>query len=321
MLDRVQRVLDRPVFSAGDRTFTWGDVVDAAVARGDWDAISRRARQRLAYARRAEHAGGAVDAGEVERAANAFRRARNLLAADEMEAWLDAWGLTIESWLEWTRCSLLREQMPVRPEAEAQTASPSRECEWTEAVCSGALHRLALDLAEGVAAFERFSGRAPQRGEIAQTQVAVERLRAEAVSPAAVEREVAAHWLEWTLVDCRCVTATDEDVARELALCVREDALALAQVAADAALHVEERSWYLADPQPLGERLLGAQPGELLGPAPVEGGLLLCLVVARAVPNAADPRTAERATRHIARRALEREVAGRVRWHEPMVTT
>ena len=311
----VERVLGRAVFSVGDRSYTWGDIADAAAARGDWDAVSQRARIGLACAQRAECDERAVDAGEVERAGNAFRRERNLLAAEEMEAWLAGWGLDVALWLEWIRRAVLRDRWSWELQAEPEAAVPAWEDEWVEAVCSGVLEQFGVALAERVAALERYEGEAAEAGETAAMQAALDRMCAEAVTPAALQREVAAHWLEWTRVDCQCVVAPEQDVAKELVFCVHEDGRDLAGVAADAGLQVYERSWYVGDVATIAEKLLGAQPGELVGPLPVEGGLLLCLVAARATPDIADPLIRQRAASQIARRAVQREVATRVRWH------
>jgi hypothetical protein len=312
MLARVEQVLGRTVFSVGERAYTWRDVVDSAEHRGDWEAVSLRARAGRECARRADEEGDPLEPGELDRAAAAFRKQHDLLAAAETEEWLAAWGLDVAGWFEWVRRSLLRERRPA--EAGDEDTRPTRQEEWTEAVCSGDLERLASALAERAAAHERFNDRPPDPGDTATMEAALGRLREAALTPEAVRREVTAHGLEWTRVDCRCVTAHDEHVARELALCVRDDGLELAGVARDAGLAVEERSWYLGDPEPIGQPLLGAQAGELVGPVAVDDGLLLCFVDERVRPDAEDSAVRERAAAQVARRAVDREIAARVRW-------
>jgi hypothetical protein len=317
----IDGALERPVFEVADRGYRWRDVVDAARARGDWQRIEQRAREGMACARQADASGDRLGRREVEDAADRWRYARNLLAADETEQWLARWGLEVEDWLEYVRRSLLRDRWSTRLPSIAAGRPVSDEdvqtAVWAEAVCSGELERLAETLAELIAVHARVSGDAPAAGAAAEIEASQDSLRAEVLTGEAVERELARHHLEWTRVDCCCLLVPDEGVAREAAMCVREDARDLRDVASDAGLAVQGRSFHLDGSEPIiGDHLLGARPGDLVGPLALDEGFLVCLVLDRVPPSMAAPLVRRRAEARVVRAAVEKEVASRVRWRE-----
>ena len=90
-----QEALDRLVFSAGEQDYRWADVVAAARAWGRWDELADQTSAGLgAIERLAQPIGQA----ELDEAMQAFRYARGLIAAEEMEAWLEHWGLRAQDW-------------------------------------------------------------------------------------------------------------------------------------------------------------------------------------------------------------------------------
>src|SRR5207244_11139838 len=84
-----------------------------------------------------------IDESELAEAGQAFRYARNLLAAEEMQAWLDHWGLSHGDWTAYLRRSIARG----RGEQSGSEIEAGEDDVWAEAVCSGALAELARDLA------------------------------------------------------------------------------------------------------------------------------------------------------------------------------
>ena len=97
-VDVPDAVGERPVFSAGERTYAWLDVVQAAEARGDVAALEQDLAAGMAALDGLE-----LDASDVDAAGTEFRRARGLLAAEEMEAWLSHWELTARDWMGFLR--------------------------------------------------------------------------------------------------------------------------------------------------------------------------------------------------------------------------
>lgn len=280
-------VLERRVFTVGGRTFRWSDVVE----RVDWDAV------RAAAARPRGDAPGAA-LGEAEAR---FRYERNLVAGEEMEAWLRAWNVSVREWREYLRRELAA--------AGPGSAPAGADAVWAEAVCSGELERAARELAAAAAAAE-----ATGESDLARAH---ERLVADAIAPAALDALLRARRADWIRVDCRTLVLPSEPAAKEAALCVRDDGMALAEVAAHAGVEMREHSLYLEDAtDDLGKTLLSARTGELVGPLPLANRHVLVLVDDKVDPTLDDPEILRRAQEAARRRVTEREVLNRVTWHE-----
>ena len=288
-------VNERPVFSIGSRQFRWADVVE----EGDWDALRRQAALGLA----------ALDCTEIPDAqlddeSARFRYERNLVAGEEMEAWLGHWELSVGEWREYLRRHLARER--VQP---AETPEADDRLVWIEAVCSGTLERLAQEAAARAAAADSLGEPDLRRG--------YKRFLAEVVTSAALRSSLDARRADWIRVDCRTLLLASEPAAREAALCVRDDGMALAEVSAQAGVEMREHSLYLEDAaDELGRALLSARTGELLGPLPLADRFALVLVDDKVEPTLDDPEILRRVQEAVRRRAIEREVVNRVTWHE-----
>jgi prepilin-type processing-associated H-X9-DG protein len=89
-------------------------VVLAGLLWGDWMALEERVRSGLACLARIddldEDDADALDEADVETAAAEFRYARDLVAAADLEAWLERRGLSVEAWLDFIRRGLLIER-------------------------------------------------------------------------------------------------------------------------------------------------------------------------------------------------------------------
>jgi hypothetical protein len=309
----------QPVFSVGARAFLWDDVVAAARRWGTWATVERRTREGIACRRRAEREGDPLRDADVDRAASAFRYEHGLLSADELRAWLDRWGLTQAYWMEYIRRALLREHwshelatlIARHPVADEEVAAFLL----TEAVCSGALQHEAVRLAQRAAVADAVAG--DPAADLHRLEAWFERFCADAASPQAIEREVHARHVDWLRLECRLLSHGEPDVVREAALCVREDGRDLADVAAEAGAHVEVAQTLLEAAEPsLRAQLLGARRGDLVGPLALGDRYQLIEVLDKQVPTAEDPDIRDRAAEAIVRRAVEGEVANRVRWHE-----
>ncbi|HWF24968.1 MAG TPA: hypothetical protein VG275_05960 [Solirubrobacteraceae bacterium] len=143
----------------------------------------------------------------------------------------------------------------------------------------------------------------------------------EAFAEAVVTRErivgcVAEHRLDWQRLVWEEVTFAGEGAAREAALWVREEGMALAEVADLAHAAAEVREAYCADVPELSSLLVAAAPGDLAGPLAAEKGWRLLRLRERTAPALEDPALAERARGIVVRDAIDRHLAGRVRWHD-----
>lgn len=186
----MRNLIGRPVLAVGETVYSWEDVILAAALWGDWPRVVGRTREGfdlVAEAEAAESDEPPFTDEEVEEAASEFRYARNLVSADEMESWLAAWGLDVDSWMQWIVTDLLRAKREAEEAEEGEDAGaddegaaldadegqepaeegdgePEEEGEpdeeflsalHAEAVCSGTLGRLSYSLAQRAAVFAR----------------------------------------------------------------------------------------------------------------------------------------------------------------------
>src|SRR2546430_3755971 len=141
-------VLARVVFSAGGQDYRWSDVVTAARVWSRWAELGRATAGGIAAVRRLNPP---ITQAALEDAEHAFRYARSLLAADEMQAWLANWGLAMEDWLAY-----LRRQ--IAGAGGDPGDSPPDRGGWAGAVCSGGRAALARGLAERAGAAGAWGG-------------------------------------------------------------------------------------------------------------------------------------------------------------------
>lgn len=324
MISQLGVPVARSVFTVAGRTFAWEDVLLAAELRGDLDVLERQTRQGLACMQRLAAEGDTLPSEEVRAAATTFRYDRNLLAAEELEAWLEAHGLTASDWNAYLRRLLLRERWSDELERvasvfavgddEVAAAMPA------EAACTGFLRRAAEQLAEDAAlaaADEAGDDETDRRTVIAALARGAEVVRARLPSPDELERELAAHALDWIRIEAETLELADLETAREAALCVRVDGRSLADVADECGLTADLLVLYLGDAAPeLRIALVSATPGELVGPIERGDGHLLLQVRTKTEPSADDPELGRRAAAVLAARTVERELRDRVLWHE-----
>jgi hypothetical protein len=326
---------ERIVFSVGATAYRRRQLVEAARAWGDWDAIVREAREGLACTERAALGDDPLESSAVAAAGAAWRRERGLLAADELEAWLGERDVAVVDWLAHVRDELLREAWRDELATMVGTSSPPEDADlsraaWTCAVCSGAIADVAERLAEEAAADASF-GRPEEPAldhpsfvdaevspaSLARLRAAHDRLVADAATEARIARELETHRAAWTSVDCLVLVHPDLDVLREAALCVTQDGRGLAEVAAESGGELRDERLLLGElPAEIGTRLFNAEPGELLEPAAIDDTAWLVLIEAKTMPSAAAPELRDRATELIAARERARAVDRWIRWHE-----
>jgi hypothetical protein len=303
-------VLGRPVFAVGDQDYRWADVVAAARHWSRWAELEQQTAEGLAAL-----AGLPEQIGrpELDEAMRAFRYARGLIAADEMEAWLERWSLRTRDWSGYLRRELARGRA-----ASGDGSTPDETDVWAEAVCSGALVELARDLAARVAAAEAGGVQpGPVESDLAHMDAEHAAFVERARTPEAAAKTLELRSSDWVRLSYTALEFPAAAPASEAALLLREDGLSAAEVAGRAGVPMEERQAFLEDVEPgLSESLLSAPTGELVGPVRVGDGFALFRVNEKVAPTLADPAIQERLQGEVRRRALEREVRNRVRWHE-----
>ena len=306
----LREVLDRPVFAAGDQDYRWADVVAAARHWGSWAELERRAADGVgALARVTEKIGQAELLDEMQD----FRYARSLLAAEEMEAWLDHWALTAKSWSSYLQREIARRR------ASGERGSPADESDvWAEAVCSGALVDLARDLAARVAAAEAGGAQpGPVESDLARLDEEHAAFVQRALTAEAAAKALELRNADWVRLSYIALEFSSAAMASEAALLVRADGLSPGDVAGRAGVPLQEHERFLEEVEPeLREPLLSAPAGELVGPLSVQNGFALVCVNEKVAPTLADPVIQARLQEEVPKKALEREVRNRVQWHE-----
>jgi hypothetical protein len=293
------------LFAIGDNVYGWADVVRLAKLRGEWSALAAQVESGMAALVELDARGEEIDDEEIEAAARRFRYDRDLLAADELEAWLDRHDLTNADWNDYLRRALARERLP-----QASGSASADEVEaavWCEGICSGRLDQLARELAKlsAVSPGSPVDGLDATFADFCST----------VVDGSAEAREVETNRLEWLRFEYEAVVAEDEGAALEAVLCIRADGDSLGAVADRAGLAVEKDECWLEELDPaLGTRFLAATPGELVGPVPVGGGFVVAQVLAKTTPSLEDEDVRARAREAAVARAVSRLVADTVVW-------
>jgi len=345
------------VFTVGQTSYVWEDVVLAGLLWGDWMALEERVRSGLACLARLddldEDDDDALDEADVETAAAEFRYARDLVAAADLEAWLERRGLSVEAWLDFIRRGLLIERWADDLEEIGEEYELDDDEVAAAVVCDALCGGLATDLAARLAARAAIHARGSEdanttaldrdAGELPTVPDDVlerslpdlprpacrERLRALAgleggwrqftervATPEALRALIASRRLDWVRVVMQGVLAADEDVAREIASCVRVDRRPIDEVAEEAGQRAETLEWWLDEVEgPLRDALAGARAGDVVGPLPFKDHQLVFVVDAKRLPAEDDPAVKARAEQALLARTVDREVANRVTWH------
>jgi hypothetical protein len=349
----MDRLAGQPIFSLGERIFSWEDVVLTAYFIGGIAGLERRIKSALATENHLAAIGQALTDEEVEQSGNAWRYERDLISADDLERWLQTRAISLDEWSAYIRrtasASRRRGRIPARVMPRSDEID---DVMYTEAMCSGTVTELTDWLAGRAAVSDRarskgWSTRAPARatvrsaidrlptsirkrglfgttaaecaeraGDIVAMDITYRRF-VKTLAGDVLQREIDAHALEWTRFHAQALRFETEGPAREAVLLIRNDGLSIAKVATLARTAVVQRSHMLEDvADPLRDRLVAAQPGELLGPWPDDDGFSVMLVTDRVVPSADDREIRSRAREGIERRVVGAEIEKRIRWHE-----
>jgi len=352
------------IFTVGGTAYVWEDVVLAGHLWGEWTALEQRVRDGLACLARLddldEDDEDALDEADVDAAGTEFRYARDLIAAADLEAWLEGRGLTVDAWLDFIRRTLLVSRWPNDRDEIRETYEVDEdevaEAILCEAICSGlagrlaerlaaraAIHARMLDEAEALddgteaetlammrarAADDALDHALPELPREARRERLERLLRLEAAwrrfsdrvaPPHALRGVIAARRLDWVRVSVQAVLAPDDELAREIALCVREDHRSIQEVAAEAGLAAATAEWWLEDVEPVvRDALLSVLPGDVVGPVSAKHGHLVLRVADKRLPSDDDAAVRARAEQALLARTVEHEVANRTVWHQTL---
>ena len=274
------------VLAACGTAFTWKDVVGWMRDEGTWETAARHAAEGATLA--AEGA-AAPSADELRARAQRFRRARHLVAGEDLLRWLAHWGISEEEWVDWLDRALRREGA-VAPSRLARAVD--EQATWVEVVCSGDLEVAASALARALASWAERTGGSPPppRGRYEALRSAADEFARAPVPRADIERTIAGNAAGWVQVALEWADFGTPDGAREAVASMREDGVSLVGVAelarvevGDAVVRAEdldERTRAVAVSAPLDTPVLVGTPDE---PG------IVAVVRARRHPVADDP--------------------------------
>lgn len=338
---------DRPAFSIGSVEFLSIDVALSAMARGDWSKFERQLAEGLACAAYAAARGNGPTRDAIETAGNAFRYDRELIAAAEISAWLDGWGLSLEEWNGYLTRSLLRDALRDSIDDVLERHEPSTarllEAALAEGSCSGLFDTfedsfagraaLAHDGARDAAPDSAVATKAaalvhanahwlsirppaetlPRAQRVLAIEAAYAARMAALLADAPLSAIVGRHRLEWQRITTDRVIFSSEHAAHEAVLCMTHERLSLQDVASLARRTVEHQERF-ADALDPADPLLSADVGSILGPTAVEGRFEVTRIASRTWPSPDDPPIAERAHRAVVDAAVQLAVRERVAW-------
>ncbi len=336
------------VFAVDGAEYGWCEVVVAAACNGTWATAERRARLSAACVEHAVATGDSLAPGVLDAAARDFRYARHLVSADGMERWLAEWGLSIKDWTAYLRREAIRSRRPGEADVLRRrypiAAEEAARLTLVDVICSGELGDWKQSLAGRVAAAGSLGASAftldadatacpatlcpafpllnasidDIREAVRRVQHlddAVERFRAAQVTDAAVMDYVGRRQLDWVQFACRVLYFTEEDMAAEAALLLREDGVGFTGVYAAASVEPRVARFCLEDiPGPARHEFLAAKTGDLLGPMRLGDEYALYLISEKVLPSPRDPEIRRRAEEGVMHHALRQQLDRRVHW-------
>jgi hypothetical protein len=329
----MEEILSQPIFTVREKTYTWADATEAARLRGEWAALEHETRQGAACVKKAAASGDPVTRAAIESAAKQFRYTHDLITAQETSLWLNRWGLSVEEWMGHFHRALLRNYWS-ESLAEIVSEFPVTDAEISrliivDALCSGRFKDWAYKLAGRAAISDRLEQESPETlraidedkqldqktKSLARLELLFSHFQKEIVTAKAVKDRIASRYLDWIRFECGYVRFASEAEANEAAMCVRDDGLALDEVARDAKRPLGHAVMYLDEVEAsLKQHLLGAQKSSLVGPVKSGDEYALYWLIEKQMPTEQDPQIIERAEAAILKAAVSHEINNRVQW-------
>ena len=342
---------DRIVFTAGSKSFSVRDVIDAAHFRGEIASHWNELLARLAAEKRAAESGAEIDSSAIDAAAVAFRYQYDLITAEETERWLEVRGLTLADFGDhfarayWGQTFRSKENSTAPPFHQA--SMELRQLLAIELILDGQLDAMATQLAWRVAAAdevevgsgavaaerERFSEstgfdatqiqswlRGLERDDLwlEQTVAAEAAFRARCdklLTEEAQAREIGALRLPLTRFEVETIEFESRHAACEAVWCVRDDGMSMAEVAEEGRYPYRRTELVLEEiPEDLQQKFLSLTPGSLLEPIAREQGFILTRLLAKAEPKLDDPRVRFRIAERILARHFGDLTSRCIRW-------
>jgi len=315
---------DRVLFLAGDRAYTVRHVLSAADLRGGLGPLRQSVREALACLRYAEDEGFEMSDGALDDAAESYRSDRDLTTAEDTEGWLARHALTVEDFSAWLERRAWRQRfLPDLAAIMPDYACRDDEVEallWPEVVFGDHLAGFSRQLAARVAT-QMASGGWPTCDTWEDELAVIERtygdMCAKVLSKGNVERELSTQGALLLRVDMEMAVFTSAEAAREAWSCVSCDGEPLAEVAERAGAPLSRACLFLDDlPDALRQPAWSAAPGQVLPPVEDRDGVLVCRVLEKVAPSAADDEVRQRVEAVLLARATDDVIQAHVKWTE-----
>jgi hypothetical protein len=349
--------LERTAFKLDGARVSVGEVLTGCWIAGLLEPLKARVREGVTAASLAEATDAEIDVDALEQPLDEWRSERDLIAAEELEAWLDERELRIEDLCDHLEREILRRRAVT--DADRAAHGPDREellaLLADEAALGGELDALVEAFARRcVAPVDAGSGEALDARRIRTRRELLSECGVadlDGLTEVAEAFETSRERLEWLvgvevefrlfrdealsfshvkaaledlrdeLVRYEIVSAEcpTEDVARELLCCIRFDRDTFSRSVARAGLACHRRTVFTDDLSgvPFGHHLPSAQEREVFGPTELEGAHVVLQLLERHDPDLSTPGVPERISDRLIERAVKKPLSDRVRFPDP----
>jgi hypothetical protein len=342
--------MNKDIFQAANRRYTWQHVLTAADFRGDTALLRRDLAAALATRAYADEQGFEADQADVGRAVDEFRQQHDLISGEETEQWLDHCGLALEDVEGFFARQLLMNRFGDQADAIVRDYAPAEadvtDHMWPAAILTGDFGPLAValvrhvavrvdrgdgctppDMAEAMRAAEdrltRSSVDAEWFTELVEMDAAYAAVERETVTAEALEHEIRIRPHQLTWVETAEITFTSLDEAREAHDCVANDGEGLEAVAARSGRAVDVAVRFYDDVADDERSLLFSAPLHRAFLHDVSEGIVAVREIRRKIaPDCNDPDVLARARARVFRTHVDAIVSQHVRWlFDPWVRT
>lgn len=313
------------LFVCASVAFSRHDVLTAADAWGELDAVRDDARLRLACQHAARDAGLSCGDDVLQAASEAFRRAHGLRNGDLTRAWMARWQVSVDEFGDYLeREELLRRfraRLPANLQSESVDAAALEEVLWPDAVFTGYAERWSEAIAARATAAQALGDSAALSASglerVHLLDAALQHFASRAATPEATQAALESHWRDYLSFDCEFGYFTTAESALEARLCVEEDGEELAAVCAEAGGRFHRARLLHVDlPAPMRTGALSCAPGAIIPPVDLSGEHVLCRVLAKDSPDLNDANTRTRVRDSLLAEALRPLMAQHVAWPE-----
>lgn len=340
--------LNPKVFTLHGVTYTWTDVITLAELTGAADPVRQRILTGMRLLDWGGRQGREVPEDLFQGMVDEIRYARDLVTVEETERWLQSHALSLEDLSDAAERRAAEAAWALEAPVEPPFSAPRQvvlSLYWPETLFDGAwrswleaLARRAACAPDGWTGVLTAGGHAPATTAstiavqplaeaVAARAVGMQMLefeyaerRAEACGRACLERTLELQRLPLTLLVYEMAAFANHDAAAEAVLCMREDAVDMAEIARTIEASHGQREQLLDDmPRALGEALLSAEPGDVLDPVERNGRWVVLRLLEKRLPGLEDDRVRERVRAAAENAAFLEAIHQGMTWHVPLV--